>query len=223
MWWCTGGRLTTWGRWRCWHTDACRPRCRKAYRRPSRRTLSSRRDRWSRCPCRRSEGEGWSLEQEAIVDRQQVKRSKSLPVWIVVCFISTQTNWWSWFQLGWKIAVTFKSRHKTAGQQWIAHTTTGLITKCVAVWKKDQLFLFVSLNTKQKWKFKIYCKCVKCLTNQSQEQEENPKSIRFELRTHGSETGKYQGWKPLLRSWIAHLNKWSCVDNNTSKALKARG
>lgn len=122
MWWCTRGRLTTWGRWRCWHTDACRPRCRKAYRRPSRHRLSSRRDRWSRCPCQRSEGEGWSLEQEEIADRQQVKRSKSLPVWVEVCFISTQTNWWSSFQLRWKIAVTFKSRHKTAGQQWIAHT-----------------------------------------------------------------------------------------------------
>ena len=61
MWWRTGWRQRTWGRWRCWHTGACRPRCRTACRLPSRRTPSSRTDRWSRCPCRRSEGEEWSL------------------------------------------------------------------------------------------------------------------------------------------------------------------
>ena len=91
-WWCTGWRLTTLARWRCWRTDACRPRCRTACRLPSHHRRCSRTDRWSRCPCQRSEAEGWSLDREGIVDRQQGKRSKSVPVWLLVVFISTQTN-----------------------------------------------------------------------------------------------------------------------------------
>lgn len=76
-WWCTGGRQTTSEQWRCWHTGACKPRCRTACRLLSRRTRCSRRDRWSRYPCQRSEGEGWNLQHEGIVDRQGVKRAKT--------------------------------------------------------------------------------------------------------------------------------------------------
>lgn len=117
MWWCTGGKLMTWERWRCWHTNACRPHCRTACRLPSRRRRSSRTDRWSRCPCRRSEGEGWSLEQVGIAERQQVTRSRRTPVWVHVPNVSRQTDWWSSFQARWKIALTFKSQSKTTDQQ----------------------------------------------------------------------------------------------------------
>lgn len=77
MWWCTGGRQTTSARWRCWRTDACKPRCRTACRLLSHHRRCSRRDRWSRYPCQRSGGEEWNLEHEGMGDRQEVKGAKT--------------------------------------------------------------------------------------------------------------------------------------------------
>lgn len=186
-WLCTGRRPRTWGRWLCWHTDACRPRCHTACRLPSRHRQSSRTDTWSQCPCRRSEVEGWSLEQEGIVDREQVRSSKSIPVWIF--FISALFQPWK------KNALRFTSQSKTTGRQWTCHkhSSVWFSTECVTIHKCMTVTERIESNF------------IKCLTYQSQEQEQNSKGIRFQLWTYSSENKDRIGIKALYL-WAKYSN-----------------